>query len=84
MSWKQEDRGMGQAKLIEGLIEQEEADDREKEEKEMEGDKLVSREMLGHWDKELNVEEVVVGGVEKKEEVKGKVEAKEVVDWIEE
>ena len=84
MSWKQEDRGMGQAKLIEGLIEQEEADDREKEEREMEGDNLVSREMLGHWDKELNVEEVVGGGVEKKEEVKGKVEAKEVVDWIEE
>ena len=30
MSWKQEDRGMGQAKLIEELIEQEEADDWEK------------------------------------------------------
>ena len=84
MSWKQEDRGMGQGKLIEGLIEQEEADDREKKEREMEGDNLGSREMLGHWDKELNVEEVVGGGVEKKEEVKGKMEAKEVVDWIEE
>ena len=40
---------MGQAKLIEGLIEQEEeADDWEKEEREVEGDDLVGKEMLGH------------------------------------
>ena len=31
----------------------------------------------------LNVEEVVEGGVEKKEETEGKVKAREVVDWIE-
>ena len=48
VSWKQEDRGVGQAKLIEGLIEQEEADDWEKEEREVEGDDLVGKEMLGH------------------------------------
>ena len=75
---------MGQAKLIEGLIEQEEADDWEKEERKVEGDNLVSKEMLGHWSKELNVEEVVGGGVEKKEKVEGKLETKEVVDWIKE
>lgn len=51
----------------------------------MEGDNLESKETL------LNVEEVVEGRVEKKEEVKGKldrigglVEVKEVVDWTEE
>ena len=39
---------MGQAKLIEGLIEQEEeADDWEKEEREVKGDNLVSKETLG-------------------------------------
>ena len=64
MSWKQEDREVGQAKLTEGLIEQEdEADDWEKEEREVEGDNLVSKEKLGHWSKELNVEEVVGGEV---------------------
>ena len=79
---------MGQAKLIEelieGLIEQEELDDWEKEEREVEDDNLVGKEKLGHWSKELNVKEVVGGGVAKKEEIEGKVEAKEEVDWIEE
>ena len=50
----------------------------------MEGDNLVGKEMLGHWSKELGVEEVVGGGVDKKEEVERKVESKKVVDWIEE
>ena len=50
----------------------------------MEGDNLVGEEMLGHWSEELSVEEVVGRGVNKKEEIGGKVEAKEVVDWIEE
>ena len=31
----------------------------------------------------MNVEEVVEGGIEKKEETEGKVKAREVVDWIE-
>ena len=67
------------------MIEQEEeADDLEKEEREVEGDNLVNKEKLGHWSKELNIKEVVGCGVEKKEEVEGKVEAKEVVDLIEE
>ena len=40
---------MGQTKLTEGLIEQEEeADDWEKEEREVESDNLVSKEKLGH------------------------------------
>ena len=34
----------------------------------MECDNLMSKEKLGHWSKELNVEEVG-GGVEKKEEI---------------
>ena len=50
-----------------GMIEQkEEANDWEKEEREMEGDNLVGKEKLEHWSKELNVEEVDGGGVEKK------------------
>ena len=49
----------------------------------MEGDNFVGKEILGHWSEELSVEEVVGGGVDKKEEVEGKVEAKKVVDWIE-
>ena len=72
-------------KLTEGLKEQEE------EEWEVENDKLVSKEKMGHWCKELDVEEVVGSRVEKKEAVEGKmgrvgglVEAEEVVDWIEE
>ena len=57
---------MGQAKLTEALIEQkEEADGWEKEERDLEGDNLVSKENLGHCSKELNVEVVVRGGVEK-------------------
>ena len=75
--------------MTKGSIEQEEeADDWEKEEWELVGDNLVSKEKLGHWSKELNVEELVGDRVEKKEEeVEGKVgrvgwlaEAKEVGD----
>ena len=41
----------------------------------MEGDNLVSKEKLGHWSKELNVEELVGDKVEKKEEeVEGKMD----------
>ena len=47
----------------------------------------MSKEKLRHWSEELDVEEVVGGGVEKKEEVEGKigwvgglVEAEKVVD----
>ena len=59
VSWEQDDKGVGQAKLTEGLMEQKEEDDEwEKEEWEVEGDNLTS--------KELNVEEVVGGRVEKK------------------
>ena len=48
--------------MIEGLTEQKDVDDGEKEEREVEGDNLVSKEMLGHWSKELNVKEVVGEG----------------------
>ena len=64
MSWEQEDRGVRQAKLTEALIEQED-DDWEKQEREVEGNNLVGKEMLGHWSQELSVEEVVGGGVDK-------------------
>ena len=47
---EQDDKGVGQTKLIEDLKEQEkEADEREKEDWEVESDKLVSKEILGHW-----------------------------------
>ena len=55
------------------MIEQEEADDWEKEVWEVEGDNLVSKEKLRHWSKDLKVEEVVEGKVEKKEAIEGKV-----------
>ena len=46
---------------------------------------------MGHWNEELDVEEVVGDRVEKNKEMEGKigwvgelVEVEEVVDWIEE
>ena len=68
-----------------------EADDWKKEEWEVESDKLASKDSLGHWSEELDVEKIVGGRVEKKEEVEGKmgqvgelVKAEEMVDWIKE
>ena len=49
MYWEQVDRLVGQTKLTEGLIKQEEVDGWEREEKEVEGDNLVGKEKLGHW-----------------------------------
>ena len=66
MSCEQDDKEVGQAKLTEGLKEQEEADDWEKEDWEIESDKLASKEKLGNWSKELDVEEVVGGGLRRR------------------
>ena len=62
---EQDDKGVGQTKLTEGLKEQEkEADKWEKKDWEAESDKLASKDKLGHSSGELNVEEEVeIGGI---------------------